>query len=149
MQAADDVPCLSDLPLDVLHGLLLRFLSPRDVVALSAASKPLRQHAENEQVIWPAICQREFGACTQVEQWVAGSSSSSTPLSYRCVARWCWQLGDMACVSCPSGLNYLRIAIHFSTGKLCAMVNVHVQRVALGWHGQRSGCMGEDPMPTC
>uniref|UniRef100_A0A383V8X1 Uncharacterized protein n=1 Tax=Tetradesmus obliquus TaxID=3088 RepID=A0A383V8X1_TETOB len=28
-------------------------------------------------------CAKEFGACTQVEEWVAGRSSSSTPLSYR------------------------------------------------------------------
>jgi hypothetical protein len=97
IQPEDFAPCISDFPLDVLHGLLLRFLSPRDVVALSAASKRLRQHAENEKVIWSTICQREFGTCTQVEQWVAGSSSSSsssssTSLSYRWAARWCWEL---------------------------------------------------------
>jgi hypothetical protein len=78
----DCTPCVSEFPLDVLHGLLLRFLSPRDVVALSAASKRLRQLTENDQAVWSVICQQEFGACTQVEEWVAGSSSSA-PLSYR------------------------------------------------------------------
>jgi hypothetical protein len=75
--------CISDFPLDVLHRLLLRYLSPRDVVALSAASKRLKQLAEDDQAVWYAICQREFGACTQVEQWVGGNNSSSAPLTYR------------------------------------------------------------------
>ncbi|KAF8065806.1 Fbxo31 [Scenedesmus sp. PABB004] len=68
---------LADLPTDVAHRLLLRYLNPADIGVLACASKACAALASSE-VVWAHAVRARYGAQTCPEAWLGGPAGPAT-----------------------------------------------------------------------
>ncbi|XP_050209819.1 F-box protein At3g12350 [Mercurialis annua] len=78
-------PTFSDFPEDV-QFCIFSFLSPTEIANFACTSKRFSPICQNDSKLWYSICDRRWGAKTQIKKW--GNGKISYKLLYKTLNKW-------------------------------------------------------------